>query len=228
MRSFRAWPVLAALMCGCGSWSAETTAVEPLPVPILLPARISFEETPSGQLPPGWRQVQTNRGAPVTWAVMADAAAPDGKQVLKLLETRNTGNTFNLLLNSAGEWPANLELGVLLRADSGEEDQGGGLVWRAVDAANYYVTRWNPLESNLRIYTVVDGRRTMLASAHVDADARAWHALRVTALGAHMLVAFDGRTLLEVEDPTFSRSGGIGLWTKADAATSFDVLTARP
>ena len=114
-----------------------------------------------------------------------------------------------------------------LRAESGVEDQGGGLVWRMRDADNYYVTRWNPLEDNLRIYHVVDGKRSELQSADVSTDPRAWHVLEVEARGERMRVWLDGAKLLEIEDGTFDDGGRVGLWTKADATVSFDGFAVR-
>lgn len=38
---------------------------------------------------------------------------------------------------------------------------------------------------------------------------------------------YDGKKYLEIRDKTFPR-GKIGLWTKADAVTSFDDLRVRP
>ena len=40
------------------------------------------------------------------------------------------GQTYNLLL-LPNAYPADLRLAVAVHAESGEEDQGGGLVWRA-------------------------------------------------------------------------------------------------
>ena len=114
-----------------------------------------------------------------------------------------------------------------LRADSGEVDQGGGLVWRARDADNYYVTRWNPLEENLRLYRVVGGERKMLVSMPIEADSSAWHDLSVRMTGSEIEVAFDGRTALRADDSTFSGAGKIGMWTKADASTSFTLPSVR-
>jgi len=68
-----------------------------------------------------------------------------------------------------------MDLSVVVLAVSGEEDQGGGPVWRAADAANYYITRWNPLEKNFRLYFVKDGRRKQLASAAATGDHSVWH-----------------------------------------------------
>jgi hypothetical protein len=45
--------------------------------------------------------------------------------------------------------------------------------------------------------------------------------------GNRIVCRLDGRELLEVEDDTFGEPGRVGLWTKADAVTSFDALAVR-
>lgn len=146
--------------------------------------------------------------------------------MLRLAKTANSESTFNVLLLPE-TFPADLELSLRLRADSGQEDQGGGLLWRAKDADNYYITRWNPLENNVRAYKVVESRRSMLGSADVEADARQWHMLEVEAVARRIRVRLDGKEVLSLEDDTFTDGGQVGLWTKADAATTFDDLQVR-
>jgi hypothetical protein len=143
------------------------------------------------------------------------------------VETQSGEATFNLLLSDATS-PADLDLSVRILARSGDMDRGGGLVWRAKDADNYYVTRWNPLENNLRLYKVERGKRTMFQSVDVKSDPAAWHRLQVMMHGKKMTVTFDEKTRVEHEDETFSGPGQIGLWTKADASCSFDSLEVQP
>ena len=100
---------------------------------------------------------------------------------------------------------------------------GGGLIWRAQDAQNYYITRANPLEQNIRLYRVVKGVRYKLANYDHIISVDAWHTFRVVARGNHFQIIFDGQTVFDVQDETF-QSGQIGLWTKADAVTYFDDL----
>jgi hypothetical protein len=90
------------------------------------------------------------------------------------------------------------------------------------------LTRWNPLEDNVRIYHVKDGVRTMLQTAKVIVPADAWHLLEVTSLGGEHKVMFDGKEILSIEDTTIGQAGKAGLWTKADAATSFDDFAVSP
>jgi hypothetical protein len=167
-----------------------------------------------------WRVAQT--GGPAELARWEVEDCERGRCVA-VTETYGTGQVYNVLL-SRREFPDDFELSVLLRADGGAEDRGGGLVWRAECEHDYYVTRWNPLENNVRVYRVVDGTREQLASADVTADPTQWHRLGVRATGSRHEVSFDGAPVLTVDDVTFSGRGRIGLWTKADARTSFDEL----
>jgi hypothetical protein len=56
----------------------------------------------------------------------------------------------------------------------------------------------------------------------------AWHTLRFEAKGARLKVAFDGKTVIEADDTTFSEPGKVGLWTKADSVSAFDDLKIDP
>lgn len=138
---------------------------------------------------------------------------------------KNASPVFNVLLTESVA--TDLELEVTLRSVDGEIDQGGGLVWRAKDGENYYIARFNPLEDNYRVYTVVDGVRTQLATADASVPADTWSMLTVRMVGDHITCALDGKPLLDVHDTTFTEAGRIGLWTKADARTQFDDLALR-
>jgi hypothetical protein len=140
-------------------------------------------------------------------------------------EAKGASSSLNVVLNKTKA--LDLELEVSLRAVGGEIDQGGGLIWRARDGRNYYLARLNPLEGNYRLYAVVNGARTQLATAEATVEQDTWTTLTVRMQGDHIECALDGRTLLEARDATFSEPGRIGLWTKADARTEFDNLTLR-
>jgi hypothetical protein len=186
------------------------------------PIEWTFEDCAVGAQPAGWSVAETNgAGKPGVWKVEEMAGAPSGKRVVRLAETHNSGSTFNLLLQE-GTYGPNLLVEVEIHAESGAEDQGGGLVWRARDADNYYIARWNPLEKNLRAYKVEGAKRTMFKSVDVDADVAKWHELGVKMVGPEITVIFDDKPLIQVADGTFAASGKVGLWTKADAASCFD------
>jgi len=112
---------------------------------------------------------------------------------------------------------------VLFRADQGREDQGGGIMWRVQDANNYYVIRFNPLENNFRFYLVANGNRTMIASADMKLQG-GWHEIKISHVGDHLMGYLDGHRLIDTRDNQLPDAGGVGVWTKADALTSFDNL----
>ncbi|MSO71668.1 MAG: DUF1080 domain-containing protein [Alphaproteobacteria bacterium] len=195
-----------------------------------------FEDVPAGTLPAGWRIAATNSGSQLAaWRVVAGRGAKSGDRVLALTGAPDGGllsrivgsNTFNLCWTDAVKFQDG-EIEMSLRADSGRSDQGGGPIWRVKDAGNYYIARYNPLEHNFRLYFVRDGSRVQLADASDLAPKTGeWFTIKIVQRGSHIEGWLDGKKLLEAEDRTFSGPGGIGLWTKSDAATSFDDITVR-
>jgi hypothetical protein len=176
----------------------------------------------------GWNIGSTGGAGPhAEWGVRADAAAVSAPNVLVMGATRPASeDRFNVIWNPSLVFRDG-HIAVHVRADGGEVDQGGGPMWRVQDADNYYVCRFNPLESNYRVYVVERGVRRQLATALVDAPAGAWHRIEVEHVGAKITCWLDGRKLLVTSDATLSGSGGVGLWTKADARTAFDELLVR-
>jgi len=113
---------------------------------------------------------------------------------------------------------------VKFKANAGRIDQGGGIMWRVQDNDNYYVARFNPLEDNFRFYIVHDGIRSELASADVRLS-KGWHSMKIIQKDNKFIGYLDGKKYLEQSDAHLNKTGGVGVWTKADAQTSFDNLT---
>jgi hypothetical protein len=158
------------------------------------------------------------------WKVVADAGAPSKPNVLAQT-ARSSASTFNLALLKDLQFK-DMDVFVRMKAMAGKTDQGGGLVWRAKDAKNYYVVRYNPLEDNLRLYRVVKGTRSAPLQDMTIKHADGWHELRVIMSGERIECYYDGKKYMDFRDATFKEAGKIGLWTKADAQTQFDDLTA--
>ncbi len=201
------------------------------PEPLVGERRWHFDDVAQGELPAGWRVDATRRVGPLaTWECTAAKDAPSTPQALSLsYPNHKQYDSFNLC------WTPDVPfldgtLRVMVCGRSGKEDQGGGLIWRAAGPDDYYVVRLNPLEGNLRLYTVQHGNRSMLASADVPATIGRWYELAVTHTQDLIECRVDGRTLISFADATFQHPGGIGVWTKADAATDFDdlVVTGAP
>jgi hypothetical protein len=113
---------------------------------------------------------------------------------------------------------------VRFKAVSGKVDQVCGLVARYRDENNYYVTRANALEDNIRLYFVRDGSREQLASWSGKVTPNVWHEYRFELRGDHLEAYWDGQKVLEHHDSTFGDEGRAGVWTKADSVTYYDDL----
>ena len=110
---------------------------------------------------------------------------------------------------------------VRFRPISGREDASGGIIFRAKDGQNYLLVRANALENNFRLYTMVSGKRSTIASARVtEPKLGEWHKIRVTAQGPKIQAYLNDALLLNHDDKTFT-GGWVGLWTKADSVTEF-------
>ena len=176
----------------------------------------SFDDVNAGALPAEWLGGVTGSGN-AKWSVAPDDSAPSKPQVLK-----QSGQGAFLWCVVKDVAFTNGAVEVQFKAVAGKEDQAGGVVWRFQEGDNYYVCRANALEDNVRIYRIVKGRRTQFGGADVRVTANQWHTLRVEFTGPHFKVLFDGRHLFEAEDKTFTNTGKVGVWTKADSVTEFD------
>lgn len=158
------------------------------------------------------------------WEVVRDGA----NQVLAQ-RAENRISEFNVTLIEQSSYK-NVDLSVRIKAVAGENEQGGGLIWRAKDKDNYYAARYNPHRSRIRprepnvcLYKVEAGKLTQLDHANVAGDTE-WHTLRITMEGTEIVGYLDGRKLLEADDSTFLDVGKIGLWSRSDAQSYFDDL----
>ncbi len=190
----------------------------------LLPLALwTFDSAQRGTVPADLRARQTHPSdRPGQWKIAADLTSPSKPNVLTLI-TSAPNATYNVALFENAAYQ-DVDLRVQIKANTGKDDQGGGLIWRAKDENNYYICRINPLENNFRVYKVADGKRTQLQSAEFKAETGRWYQVRAVMTGDQITCYVDGKKYLEVKDDTFAAAGLIGLWTKADASSSFDNL----
>ena len=194
---------------------------------------IDFENSGvAGSVPKDFTVAMTGRGKSAVWQLQDVANAASGKRVVAQLSNDAGPNRFPLLVFEK-IIAADADISVKFKPVSGQDDQAAGLVWRYIDANNYYIVRANALEDNVVLYIVKDGRRTDLAvkgkgktyGAPVSAISKTgWSTLGVTVQGNLFKVSFNGKQIYEVEDKTFAKPGKIGLWTKSDSVMLFDDL----
>lgn len=188
---------------------------------------VSFETDAVGTPPRGWTATKTGSGNP-QWTVELDMTAPSHSRIV-----RQSGRaTFPVLLKDDTSIKDGF-IEAMFMPIAGAEDRAAGLIWRAVDADNYYVLRANALEDNVVLYKTTNGIRRALDivgqaggyGVKVLVPANQWSTLRVEFKGSRFKAIYNGQTLFEVEDQTFAEAGMVGLWTKADSITEFDSIT---
>jgi hypothetical protein len=185
-----------------------------------------FEDAELGKPPAGWTAAKTGDGEGSVWKIVEDTSAPNGARVVAQTAAGPRA-LFNLCVVDESALQ-DLDLTVSFKAVEGKVDQGGGVVWRCVDANNYYIARFNPLEDNFRLYKVVEGKRTQLATKEdLKAPAGEWHTLSIRMKGDTIQCSLNGKMQLEGKDGTFTKAGKIGLWTKADAQTYFGHIEVK-
>ncbi len=183
----------------------------------------TFDDEPPGTIPPEFQVGTLFDGRPAgEWKVLETDRAKSPSRVLGQLLGKGTEHAYKTVLINEIK-ASDLELEVSFLPIEGNGDMGGGLIWRAADDRNYYLTRANPLEQNIRIYRVVKGVRRMLQNVDQIIDVRQWHTLRVLTRGCRVQVFFDDTQVFDLCDQTFT-AGRVGLWTKSDAITYFDDL----
>src|SRR5438105_11288384 len=143
---------------------------------------ITFDDVKTGGPPPGWTATQTGSGT-AKWGVEKDDSAPSKPNVLK----QSGQATFPVCIKN----DTNLKDGfveVKFKPVAGKEDQAGGVIWRAKDSDNYYISRANALEDNVTIYHTINAKRTEKKRVKLKVASIEWHTLRVDFQDNHFKV----------------------------------------
>ena len=209
----------------------KTTEIKEV-VPVLQSDTLfSFSNYELGMIPKGWSEYFTGKGKATEWKIIDD----NGTKVLAQLSEDNPNYHFNEIV--VDEFIVkNVELKVKLKGVDGRMDQGGGFVWRFIDVDNYYVVRANPLEDNVVLYKVKNGKRKDLPlvgkgrtyGTDVEPLGSGWNSLKLKVVDDLFTVYLNDKEIFKVEDETFTNAGKVGLWTKADAVTYFKEFNIKP
>ena len=180
---------------------------------------VQFDSQEVGNAPRGFTTALTGGGGPVAWVVREDPSAPGGKPVLVQESSDDTSYRFPLCIYDAVV-ARDVAVEVRFLPISGKVDQAGGIVLR-YRPENYYIARANALEDNVNLFKTVRGKRTKMEEVPVKVTSGQWHTIRFEAKGRRLKVVFDGKTMIETDDASFSGPGKVGLWTKADSVSAF-------
>src|SRR2546430_1570904 len=179
-----------------------------------------FDSLPVGQPPAGFSFGRTGGGRVGHWIVQSASDAPSPSNVLAQVDSDRTDYRFPVAAALSPSFTDG-SVSVKCKPVSGHVDQACGLVFRDEDENNYYLTRANALEDNVRFYYVKSGRRIQLAN---------WSG-KVTAGGRHQRPGgvqrgdvggyLDGAERGDTHDPTFGGDSCGGGWAQAGPSAVF-------
>ncbi len=211
---------VAAFGVGCCTSVREET-------PARLPTQvINFNSGDVGKLPADFTTALTGDGGPVSWVVREDPQAPGGRPVL-VQESAETNNYRFPMCVYDQVVARDVAVEVKFKAISGKVDEAGGIVLRYTPG-NYYIARANALENNVILFKTVNGVRSHIQDVPVPVAPGVWHTLRFEARGSQLTISLDGKMVLKRKDKTFTNTGKVGVWTKADSVTAFTDLKIEP
>jgi hypothetical protein len=186
-------------------------AVSPVPP---APGRWTFDSDAVGSLPNG---AQSFSGQ---WTIRVEPATPSQPNALC-----QTGTAEFPAISLDPKPFTDLTLTTRFKPISGRTDQAAGLIFRIQDKDNYYILRANALENNVNFYIYRGGTRRDLRGNNARVASGTWQELRVEVLGSQFRGFVNGQQVTDASDDSY-KSGGIGLWTKADSVTCFDDVEA--
>lgn len=188
---------------------------------------IDFGSSRIGALPEDFDFAITGQGPPGRWTVVHDATAI-GSLAIEQSSEHSTEYRFPLAISRSISLK-NLAASLRFKLIKGTI-QTAGVVFRFMNADNYYVVGANALEGRVDLYRVLAGEMERIGGADAEVALNYWQVLGVTAQDDRFTISLDERPLFTVSDRTFLRDGRLGLWTEADTVARFDQLeiTALP
>lgn len=207
-----------------------------LALAFLLPGRaeelsLTFSHEQIGETPAGFESVVYGDGEPGLWriieaevpsvlpALTANAPVPK-KPVLAQLSRDITDEHYPILVYT-NEIFRNFTFTTRVKCVGGVVEQMAGVVFRYVDAQNFYYVRASAKGNTFRFFKVVGGQRSNPIGPEIEIPAGEWHELKVQCEGNRIRCFLNGEQRIpEMTDNDLSE-GRVGFWTKSDSVSYF-------
>lgn len=244
--------IAGTLICaGLGAQPPEAVkpeAIKPAPAAMHEDGTVlNFDKDQAGKLPAGWKAarspgqtdpagdpagdpakskdpIKATGGLKALWTVSPDPTAPSSPNVMEIIGSTQAINGYNICICEKHSHK-DVDLTAKLRGNTGKIEQGGGIAWRVRNPENFYACAYNPADGKFKVFKVIDGKAQELGAADFKGsgpDASTWYAVSARMTGDTISCSINGQELLHATDTTLKDAGHIALWTRGDAATSFD------
>jgi 3-keto-disaccharide hydrolase len=233
------WPQLRAAAIATGLMAAVATVLEPAlsaqatqPIPIAAAAPVAgaqakvwnFDLDAPHQVANGWQAVLG------PWQVIPDPSAPSRPNAFGL----PPGRAFTSLAHFLDYHEIALIAGpteysdFTLEADfkpiKGMLDGSGGLVFRYVDAKDFYVLAVGCPSDDVQLIRTFGGKSELLRQKIVITNQNVWYKIKLVAKGERFLAYDNNHLVFDATDSKIAK-GRIGLWASNDSQARFDNVT---
>ena len=192
---------------------------------------LNFSGEELGQTPAGFESVVYGEGEPGLWRIIEVEVPPalptltphapiTKKPVLAQLSRDLTDEHYPILVYT-NEIFRNFTFTTRVKCVSGIVEQMAGIVFRYVDAQNFYYVRASAKGNTFRFFKVVGGLRSSPIGPEIEVAADVWHEIKVQCEGNRIRCFLNGKQAIpDLTDNDLSE-GKIGFWTKSDSVSYF-------
>jgi hypothetical protein len=184
----------------------------------------NFDQDKAGESAPDWQNLVDS------WQVIPDATAPSQPNTYGL----PPGRTLTTLLHLLNYYPmavvkdpteyGDFTLEASFKSAGGRFDCSGGLLFRYVDAQNFYVVAAGCPSDYFQFSRMYKGKLEMIKQQVVPTDRDIWYKIRVEAQGNRFTFYDNDKQVFDADDSKIAK-GRIGLWARDDSQARFDNVT---
>ncbi len=158
----------------------------------------------------------------VSEGIVSKAKGLYGKRYAEFLDNLEAYKYFPLTIFTPIKEFTNGVISVRFKGISGRIDQAAGIAFNIKRNGDYLVVRANPLENNIVLFKMVNGKRSVVRWIRgVRTYSRKWYVLKVEIKGKNIKAYMNDKLYLNYNWKENIR-GKIGLWSKADSYVFFD------
>jgi hypothetical protein len=214
------------------SRSRHRKKVEPTPTETATPTATAtpqvkvwnFDQDKAGESAPDWQNLVD------TWQVIPDATAPSQPNTYGLPAGRTLASLIHMLnyypmavIKDPTEY-GDFSLEASFKSAGGRFDCSGGLLFRYVDAQNFYLVSAGCPSDYFEFSRMYKGKLEMVRQQVVPTDRDLWYKIRVEAQGNHFSFYDNDKQIFDADDSKIAK-GRIGLWARDDSQARFDNVT---
>jgi 3-keto-disaccharide hydrolase len=221
--------LMAALMMASGS-AYSTEPSQPVPAAAATPtagvkAKVwNFDEDMPHQVASGWEAVAG------PWQVLPDVSAPSHPNTFGLPPGRAFISLVHMLeyqaialIKDPTEY-SDFTFEVDFKPIKGWFDCSGGMVFRYVDAKNFYVLAVGCPTDYFQLIRMFKGKSELLQQKIVPTDQNTWYKIKLIASGDRFLAYDNNKLVFDATDSKIAK-GRLGLWAGNDSQARFDNVT---